>query len=468
VSPSVKLSLSRDISVNSTLNITGGILEASTFNLTVRGNIINNGSHTTSPSPATGRLYLNGTQVQHIAGSGSFGRIELDNVSGAILDNNLTLSENLALTNGLLDINQYMLTLGPESNITGGGYGVSKMIRSDGVYSNGGIVKYFNAGYTGAFVYPSGVSGKYTPATLTVNSTASGSVRINIINEKHPATLSPYNVLNYYWEAESSISGFEGNLTLSYAETDVTGDESQYVAARLIIPPGTGWSKAAAGSTTDNVDEVAHTISFDFPTGTTNLGGQFTAGYDSDLPTSIPVYTSNVVSGNWDNPDSWSPIAPAGGPNGFAVVINPGHTIYTNGNKRFSYRLTIDGTLDVGTTYGHNLGTVGGTGTLALQQANLPAGDFSLFLNCSGGTLEYGGSTNYTIVADRIDTVKNLFFTGTGTRTLPDKDLTICNQLLIDGPTLDNYFNRKLTIGGSFDLTAGVFLSGSGPGATVI
>lgn len=467
VSPTVKLSMLRDITVNNTLNITSGILEANTYRLAVKGNIVNNGSYTNSPAPATARLYISGTSVQHIAGTGSFGRMELDNPAGAKLDNNLALSEELKLVNGILDINQYNLTLGTNSFITGGIPGNTRMIMSDGVYSNGGITKYFAAGYTGTFTYPVGVAGKYTPAILTVNTTGAGFVRMNIINDGHPATLNPYNVLKFYWEAESGISGFDGSLTFNYSSADVTGDESLYVAGRLLIPPGTGWSKAASGSSTDNVDEAAHRVLFNFPAGTTNLGGQYTAGYSSDLPNTIPVYTSNTSLGDWDSPSSWTPAAPAGGPNGFAVIINAGHTIRTNGNKRFSFKTTINGTLDVSTSYGHNLGTVDGTGTLALQQANLPAGDFSSFLVCSGGTLEYGGSGTYTLVADRIDTVRNIRFTGTGTRILPDKDLVICNQLDINGPILDNHFNRNLTIGGSFNLLTGSFLSGTGAGATV-
>jgi hypothetical protein len=467
VSPSVKLSPSRDITVNNNLNLASGLLEATTRNVTLKGNVVNNGSFSNSPAPATSRLYLNGTSLQQIAGTGSFGRLELDNPSGAKLLNNLSLSEELKLTNGILDINQYALTLAANSFITGGVTGVTRMIKSDGVFSNGGITKYFKSGYKGTFIFPSGVAGKYTPASLRVDTTKGGFVRINIIDARHPATSNPYNVLDYYWEAESGVSYFGGSLTLNYAVADVTGTESQYVAAYLMIPPGTGWSKALAGPSTDNVDETLHNILFTFPSGTTNLGGQFTAGYTSDLPNTIPVYTSNKALGNWDTPGDWTPAAPGGGPNGFAVVINAGHTMRTNGNKRFAFKTTVNGTLEVGTSYGHNLGTVAGTGTITLAQANLPAGDFSSFLGCSGGTLEYGGTANYTIVADRIDTVRNLSFTGSGTKNLPDKDLVICNQLNINGPVLNNYYNRKLVIGGSFDLVSGSFLSGTGAGATV-
>jgi hypothetical protein len=67
--------------------------------------------------------------------------------------------------------------------------------------------------------------------------------------------------------------------------------------------------------------------------------------------------------------------------------------------------------------------------------------------------------------------VPNLFFTGTGTRILPNADLTVCKRLVIDGPLLDNSVNnRKLIILGTFErYNSGSFSSGTGsfPAATV-
>jgi len=337
------------------------------------------------------------------------------------------------------------------------------------VYSNVGIRKYFTSGATG-FTFPLGVNGKYTPAELTIdNNSSTGFIRVNVINDRHPAVSDDSNVLQYYWEvASSGISAFEGSMLFNYSDSDVEGNENEYVAARLIVPPGTDWSKAAPGPTTDNVDETLNQIIFEFPSGTTNLGGEYTAGNDSAIPDQVPVFTSNG-DGNWDDVNIWSPEAPAGGPNGFIVIIREGDSISTNGNRRFAYRTTINGTLDVSATYGHNLGSVNGAGKLYLTGPVIPAGRLNSFLSCGGGTLEFGGYSDYTIIADRIDTVSNLFFTGTGTRVLPDKDLVICNLLKIDGPALDNsLFNRKITILGSIErLNSGSFNSGTGTGATV-
>ncbi len=467
IAPSGNVTLFNHITVNNDLTISSGTFSTSTYNVNIKGDLANNAVH--SGDNTTGGLLLNGNTLQLISGSGIFGRMELNNASGARLLNNISFQQNILFTSGILNINQFLITLGVNSNILGSGFDVNKMIMSDGVINNVGVEKTFSPGITGTVTYPLGVSGKYTPAILDMNNNPSGgTIRVNVINERHPTVSDPNNVLQYYWELESSgLSTFEGNLKLYYSAGDVLGTESEYVAARLIIPPGEDWSKAATGDSTDNVDETLHIINFDFPDGTTNLGGEYTAGTDPSIPDEVPVYTSNT-DGDWDDINVWTPEAPPGGPNGFIVIIRPGDVIATNGNRRFAYRTTINGVLDVGTTYGHNLGHVSGTGKLYLETATLPAGRFTSFFHCSGGTLEYGGSTNYTIIADRIDTLRNLFFTGTGNRILPDKNLVICDTLKIDGPSLINGSNKKLTLFGTIQrLNTGKFSSGSGPNATL-
>ena len=76
----------------------------------------------------------------------------------------------------------------------------------------------------------------------------------------------------------------------------------------------------------------------------------------------------------------------------------------------------------------------------------------------------------YTIIFLR------LFFQELGTRVLPDKDLTVCNQFKIDGPTLpgtlivdNSVYNKKLIIKGTMEKygSGSRFLSGTGAGAIV-
>jgi hypothetical protein len=252
---------------------------------------------------------------------------------------------------------------------------------------------------------------------------------------------------------------------LNYLQGDVVGDEPNYLAARLMVP-GTTWNLYPG------VDPALNTITSAY-NNINNISGEYTAGTVASFFNNIPTYTSNK-NGNWTDNTIWDQTAgdpypcPVGGPNGFIVVVKDIVTI--NSNNCYAYRTTINNRLEIKSpSYGHNLGTVDGTGTLYLESGSFPAGVFTTFLSCANnGTVEYGGSGTYTIVADLYDNIPNIVFSGTGTRVLPNKDLTICNLLQINGPVLDNsVYNKKLTIQGTMSRLAGTFRSGSGAGAMV-
>ncbi|MFT3740034.1 MAG: hypothetical protein QM786_14875 [Breznakibacter sp.] len=478
ISPVTSVSLIRDVNVLRHMELASGQLLMGNYTIYLNGDLVNNATYTTGAS-AGGVVLTGGQSVHLLSGTGTFGRLELNDVLGARLLNGITLQRNFKLASGVLDINKYLLTLGQDANIEGNNFGTSKMISSDGVYSNIGIRKYFPIiASTTEFIYPMGLAGKYTPAVLTILQNATvGAIRVNTVNEKHPATLSPYRVLDYYWEVESNgISGFKGDVNFYYHTGDVkqaAADEVNYVAARLIVP-GTSWSKATPGATTDNVDESANKISFTFPSGTSNLSGEYTAGLDSDVPNEVPVYEANVP-GNWTDKTIWTPVGtapacPDGGPNGFIVVINA--EVTADANNCFAYRTTINDKLKIVSPYvGHNLGLIEGSGTLYLESAVIPAGRYTSFVDCdNNATIEYGGSGTYNIISDLFSSVPNLKVTGTGNRILPNADLTVCKRLVIDGPTLDNSVNnRSLTIKGTMErYHTGVFKAGTGSNATVV
>lgn len=470
VAPEISLTLNKDATVNNDLVLVlhSGNLKCGSNSMFVKGNVTNNASY-----EGTNGLVLNGSKLQYLGGTGRWGQLELNNKEGARLLNAITLDNDFILTNGILDINRYLFTLGDHSDIVGSGFSNTKMIASDGVYSNVGINKVFKDTDDGkVFVFPLGTSGKYTPAVLTLDAIGhTGTFRINNINDRHPATLSPYNVLNYFWEIESdAISGFKGNIVFNYLDEDATaGTEANYIDARLLVPDP-DWSK---GNTT-NVDETANTITFNYLEGTNNLSGEYTAGEDASIPDIVPEYETTGAGTDWNDPANWTPSngstypCPAGGPNGFIVHIN--HEIHANTNHCLAYKTYINSKLVIDAAYsGHNLGTVFGNGTLYLESGTFPEGRFSDFLDCANNsTLEYGGSGTYNIIADLYHTVPNLTFSGTGERRLPATDLTICKKLEINGPVLNNYYNKKLTIQGTMErYGTGAFTSGSGVGATV-
>jgi hypothetical protein len=474
VSSSNSLTINNGFTVNRNLTIYTGNLVLAANKLTLLGNLSNNGSYTDNNNNSG--IALAGTLQQQIAGTGSFGRLELNNSAGANLMNDINLQNNLVLTQGVLDINKFLLTLSQNSSITGAPFDITKMIKTNGVISDLGVRKFFTASPQ-SFTFPVGVAGKYTPAIYSISANGSvGYIQVNPINSYHPSITDPLKVLNYYWLIESSgITGFSANVLLQYMPGDVYGVESDYVAAKL-VKPGNFWYEAPYGPATDNVDETNNQITFSF-SASNSLNGEYTAGDNTAIPGEIPTYNSNK-DGNWSDETIWTPVGLSppcqpGGPIGANVIID--HVVTIDVNKINSYSTTINNRLRFPrTTYGHSYGFVYGNGTLYLEEGNLPAGNYTNFTNCSGnGTIEYGGIGNYsvTIVASLFSSLPKMFFTGTGTRVLPNKDLTICKQLVIDGPIVDNSVNnRKLTILGSMEIyNTGRFNSGSGasPASTV-
>ena len=472
VSSLTSLTASGNFTVNHDLNIVSGNLVLGNSQLTLLGNLNNNGAYT--DDNITGGISLSGSSQQTVSGTGSFARLVLDNPTGARLNNDIAVQHDLVLANGVLDINKYQLTLSQNSLIQGTGLNSGKMIRSDGVASSRGLLKFFPAGAQ-TFTFPVGVAGKYTPVLFTVTaSTAVGSVRINPVNDFHPSIIDPLNSLGYYWQAESSgISGLNASMVFSYLTADVSGNETDYVAARLVLPGGT-WDKATPGAATDNVSEETNTVAF-YYSGINNMNGDYTAGTNAAIPPEVPEYITNS-NGNWSDPSIWtavgsSPPCPAGGPGGSNVIID--HVVTADINFISVLNTAINNELRlVAPTYGHNLGNVSGDGKIYLEGGNLPGGTYNEFTDCSGnGTIEYGGSGTYTIVSGVYTSVPNLIFSGTGIRILPNADLTVCKRMVIDGPVLDNSVNnRKLTILGTFErYNTGAFRSGTGsyPAATV-
>ena len=189
--------MSSTFTVNHNLTINSGQLLNGIYSVNLLGNITNNATY--DGDAVLGGIILNGiTTQQHIAGTGTFGRLEINNGVGNVLDNSITLQKNLKLTTGVLNISQYLLTLGVNSTIEGSNFGSTKMIVSDGVYSNFGVKKFFPViSSPTTFTYPIGSGGKYTPANLTINTNGSvGFVRVNNINSHHPAVLDPNNFYN--------------------------------------------------------------------------------------------------------------------------------------------------------------------------------------------------------------------------------------------------------------------------------
>ncbi|MGC9375014.1 MAG: hypothetical protein ACP5DQ_08250 [Bacteroidales bacterium] len=455
--------LYNNITINGDLDIASGRLSDRTNTIFLKGDYNNNGFQY-SQSTTMGGVEFNGDVRQNITGSGTFGLLNINNSLGVNLRNDFTVVDrNITLTNGSLYIRQYQLELGIDADIVvpSGTFNKNRMIVTNGAISDKGIKRAIPEGSPSDILLPVGVIGKYTPVSINnISTTGSGYAIVRAVDKAHPTALDPENVLQYYWNMETSgFSSFNAEIKFNYVENDVsvtgTNLESDYIPAYLF---DASWSKFDS----ENVDVTNNIINFNFNTGA-NIDGDFTAGISEAIPDDVPVFYT-ISDGAWEDKTIWKREdgeSPTSFPNGFIVKIY--HDIVINYDLKSAYKTILEtgGKLSVGTTIGHYFGQVSGTGHLSLETGRLPAGNYEDFFTCSGGTMEFGGTASYEI-PDEGSTYRRLLFTGSGTKTLPSRDITICDTLLINGPTVNNKtHNNQITINGLFELQSGIFESGS-------
>ncbi|NOZ35459.1 MAG: T9SS type A sorting domain-containing protein [Chlorobi bacterium] len=309
------------------------------------------------------------------------------------------------------------------------------------------------------------------------------------------------NVLQYYWVLTATgFTDFSGTTEFYYNENDVKVtapyDVYDYITAKL-LNDGTGnWVKYDNVSNVSKFDETNKKLIFDYSNvSDVDISGDYTAGVDGStflgaIPDQVPLYVSKGVAGggpftnlDWHTADTWRVddgtgtwVLPASLglpdiPDGARVRIYTGDRVTTAVNYISAYTTEILGTLDVGTTFGNRIGNVSGTGTLYSERGSLPAGFYEDFFSASGGTVEFGGSTNYCVLS-QITQVNNLTFSGTGKRELPNLTLTILGDLLFSdngtsSPDVINEFDQTIKIRGDITYNAGTFDAGLGADAII-
>jgi hypothetical protein len=455
---SVTLQSNSNLLVNGSLILSSGTLAGTDNVITARSTVSNSSTHTNT----TGSLTLAGASNQVITGNGSgkFGNVTLNNANNATFAANQEITGTLTLSAGNLIIASFNLNMSGTGFSTIAGTTSTRFIITSGNLSDGGLTKAFAANANGTFVYPVGVSGKYTPASYNiVTGVIGGNVTVRPVNSKHPsATGSGTAYVRYYWSVTSSVI-IVNNLTHTYTynSADENGILADYRDARF---------KAGAwtiGVTAGNPNTTTRVITFT----NTDVAGDYTAG-EATAFVNPTTYTS-VASGNWESDLSvWDVDPPGTGlgpPAGSFVVISSGHTVtITNNGKRLA-TLDIRGRLHLGNTISHDFGAVstGGVGarTMQLQSSTFPAGDFTALTATNGGTVEYDG----TVVLPTQNTYNNISFSSSGQKTLPNADLTVNGNFSVLAGSVTNAVNNRsiVLISSSGDFTNnGEFTAGSG------
>lgn len=480
---------------------------AGTFNDVARKINLSGNAFITGLVNGLGGLTLVGTGAQTIGGNGA-GRVATLNINKAsgtsTLVANLQVEQALRLANGVLDIGLFTLNLTTNARVydaltgTGTTFNNTKMVRTDGISSAGGIRKRYNATNT-SFLYPLGTATKYTPALINIVGTPTtyGFINIRAVNSEHPIVTASNQALTYHWKTSSSgfvLGAATVEHTYTYDESDVvTGvgvDESEYVAA-YYQPFDVTW---ISGDVTE-VNEAANEIFIDPNVFGQVIDGEFTAGdRDPNDPFQEVIAFYSIRNGNWEDTNPlttpWSLISHSGTPAATSpgpknpVFVGDGSSFFhsvnvtANGAKSGNLFIGASSTIDIGTTTGHNFSVLNGfgitgSGTLRISSsaatAVFPAGDFGLFLGNTGGIVEYYTTgTSFTIpTVTALPSALVLngynFLTvnpETGrTITMPNIDLTVNNIFRMVGAGtcfLNNTSAKNLNVLGSMNFQAGL------------
>lgn len=491
-----------------TLTLSAGTLADGGSTITVTTGLTNNATHS-----GAGNITYSGTAA--IGGNnGTFGNLLITAANSTVATSgNQTITGNLQLngtTKSILNIASNSLTV--NGTITSSvGLGHNSYIQTSGLHNAGGLTRPVPANTN--VVFPVGISTFYSPNTINVNNaTTYGTVTVRPVNSEHPNVTTTAISLKYYWRVTSS--GFtlgaspavthrtyqinDGTAGATYGASTVL---TNCVAARYDRTANSWGRFSGAGQT------MATKILPDpFNTGTSwtisgdKLDGEYTCG-NSGAFGAFNTYYSRT-SGAWNDVTTvWSTTAVGGAacscsPTACAtcpVIIGDGatnnHTITIDANSRTCGSLTLSSgsTLDCSTFTSLNFGTstgssVTGTGTLRINSANFPAGDFTDFLGSSGGTVEWYGTTKTIPTTGpapqtlSLATYYNLVInpSAANTITLPASNLTIYNNMTqggtagFTGTTVTNG-SRTISITGNFAITLGTFnFSNANPSVTTL
>ncbi|AWA29033.1 hypothetical protein HYN48_02425 [Flavobacterium magnum] len=233
--------------------------------------------------------------LRFTSGSQTLGTLTMsrqNGVVGAVLGSDLAVNTALVLTNGLIDLASFNLTLASAATVTGGSS------NSFAIADGGGEFRKSYAA-TGSFTYPVGdntVIAEYSPATLnfTAGSFTSAYAGVKVVDAKHPNNSAPTNYISRYWAVSASgITSPTYNFSGQYigSGSDINGTETSCDSGRW---DGSAW---ILGSTL-----ASNTVSV---TGLTTLPAtnHFTGGNPLSPP-EIDVLGNSVSIANGDSTPS--------------------------------------------------------------------------------------------------------------------------------------------------------------------
>jgi hypothetical protein len=239
--------------------------------------------------------------------SGNVNKLTLNGSGGITLSENVTVSNSLKLTSGVITLGSRNLTLTGSLDAT----------------DNGGTTTYINTSGSGAFIrsisttgvdykFPVGLS-SYAPISVnfTGGTVASSSLASRAVNGIHPnATDGAYIRTNLYWEMnQTGMTNPQYNISFTYPGTTngVGSAETEDNLLPAKWSASTGWlssgscSICTSGSIlgTSTINTASKTITWNGVTGFSDFGG-FGQGNGSPLPVELLSFNGTCNEGMVD------------------------------------------------------------------------------------------------------------------------------------------------------------------------
>ncbi|MEO9873016.1 MAG: hypothetical protein ABJF63_21205, partial [Ekhidna sp.] len=424
-------------------------------------------------------LMFNGTANQDLNGLTNnaidIGTITINNPSGVdIPDGNgfdFNITQELRLNGGVFNIGGSLVTLSSGAPVTEvSTFNVNNMVQTNSSFTDNGLrIEFFTVAADTVVFFPIGEL-KYTPVEFDLDAgTTTGSIRVRPANEPHPTIVDDaepmteteiddtQNVLNYHWIVVSeNVTNASGSAIFFYDHDDISVtapyDTTHYISARL-LSNDVNWDKFAPTlfrGVNQTFEVPLSSFSASEITGDYTAGVGSSDGVNNDIEGAIPdqlaqYETSFAGTGNYSLASNWNPLSGSPtvtdgvGPVGAQIIVRSGDDLTLNLDNIRLYATEIEagGILRVPSgTVGVRLGTVTGSGTIVLEDNELlPTGEYTDFFQCDGGALQYSGTTSYNVLSG-ISQVRKVILDGSGSRTLPNNLLTVCDTLEINGPTV--------------------------------
>lgn len=218
------------------LTIGGNVVYDGNFNVTlgafthnVAGNWVRNGTGTLTTTSSTINFTGSGATIGG-SSTTNFNNLTIsNNVGGIVLAQNQVVNGTLTLSNGLLLLGNFNLTLGMNSNPIVGSFSASNMIITNG---SGELRRIYT--YPGSFLFPIGDNTgtlEYSPATINVTSvsfTPNSYIGVRTTDAKHPQVTNSSNFISRFWTVSQFdilglVYNFSGTINWS---GDMVGQES--------------------------------------------------------------------------------------------------------------------------------------------------------------------------------------------------------------------------------------------------